>query len=46
MGHPQMIGRPSRLRMLERVIRQIRAKGDVWFATPLEVARFWQARAA
>jgi peptidoglycan/xylan/chitin deacetylase (PgdA/CDA1 family) len=45
MGHPQMIGRPSRLRMLERMIRQIRAKGDVWFATPLEVARFWQQRA-
>jgi peptidoglycan-N-acetylglucosamine deacetylase len=46
MGHPQIIGRPSRMRMLERVIRQIRAKGDIWFAPPLEVANFWKRRGA
>jgi peptidoglycan/xylan/chitin deacetylase (PgdA/CDA1 family) len=45
MGHPQIIGRPSRLRMLERVVRQIRGKGDVWFARPIEVAEFWQKQA-
>ena len=45
MGHPQIIGRPSRLRMLERVVRQIRGKGNVWFAKPIEVAEFWQKRA-
>jgi peptidoglycan/xylan/chitin deacetylase (PgdA/CDA1 family) len=46
MGHPQIIGRPSRMRMLERVVRQIRAKGDIWFAPPLEVANFWKSRVA
>jgi peptidoglycan/xylan/chitin deacetylase (PgdA/CDA1 family) len=45
MGHPQVIGRPSRMRMLERLIRQILDKKDVWFAPPLEVARFWLGRA-
>jgi hypothetical protein len=30
--------------VIERVVRQIRAKGDVWFAPPLEVANFWKSR--
>src|SRR4029450_10598069 len=45
MGHPQIIGRPSRMRMLERLIRQILGKKDIWFAKPLEVAEFWLERA-
>ena len=44
MGHPQVIGRPSRMRMLERLIRQILGKKDIWFARPIEVAEFWLAR--
>ncbi len=44
MGHPQVIGRPSRMRMLERLIRQILAKKDIWFAKPLDVAEFWLAQ--
>jgi len=45
MGHPQVIGRPSRMRMLERLIRQILGKKDIWFAKPIEVAEFWLTRA-
>jgi peptidoglycan/xylan/chitin deacetylase (PgdA/CDA1 family) len=44
MGHPQVIGRPSRMRMLERLVRQILGKKDIWFAKPIEVAEFWLAR--
>jgi len=36
--HPQVIGRISRLKMLERLISEMREKGDVWFATGREIA--------
>ncbi len=36
--HPQAIGRISRLKMLERLLEEMRAKGDVWFANCKEVA--------
>ncbi len=36
--HPQIIGRPSRLVVLERLIEHIRAHDDVWFARCDEVA--------
>lgn len=38
MLHPQVIGRPHRLAMLEQTIEYMKAKGDVWFATAEEVA--------
>jgi len=41
MMHPQVIGRHHRMRMVERLVRHMKAKGDVWFATPLEIARYW-----
>lgn len=41
MGHPQVIGRNSRLRMLERLIRHMRSRKDVWFARPIEIAEHW-----
>jgi peptidoglycan/xylan/chitin deacetylase (PgdA/CDA1 family) len=37
--HPQIMGRLSRLNMLERLIRHIQEKPDVWIAKPIEVAR-------
>lgn len=40
--HPQLIGRPGRLLMLERLIEFIRGHEGVWFATGREVAEFWQ----
>jgi len=41
MGHPQVIGRPSRMRMVERLIQHILAKKDVWIAPPIEVAEHY-----
>jgi len=36
--HPHIIGYRSRIWILEEVIRQAQAKGDVWFATHAEIA--------
>ena len=38
MLHPQVIGRASRLDMLERVIEYMKSKKGVWIATAIEVA--------
>ncbi len=43
--HPQFIGRPGRLLMLEELLTYIRGFPDVWFATCREVAEYWCARA-
>lgn len=42
--HPQIIGVPSRAKMLENLIEIIKSKKDVWFATPIEIAQFWKER--
>lgn len=42
--HPQLIGHPSRLRMLRRLIRLLKERDDVWLATCQEVASFWLSR--
>jgi peptidoglycan/xylan/chitin deacetylase (PgdA/CDA1 family) len=36
--HPECIGRISRLRMLERLLREAQDKGDVWFPTGMELS--------
>jgi peptidoglycan-N-acetylglucosamine deacetylase len=38
--HPHIIGPRSRIWILEEVIRHAKAKGNVWFATHAEVAKF------
>jgi peptidoglycan/xylan/chitin deacetylase (PgdA/CDA1 family) len=38
--HPWLMGRPSRVRLLERPIRDMRAAGGVWFARGHEIARW------
>lgn len=38
--HPQFIGRPARLEMLDRLLTWIRSHGGVWIATCGEVARY------
>ena len=43
MFHPQVMGRPSRMRMLERLIQKMLGKKDVWFAKPIDIARHWLA---
>lgn len=42
--HPQLMGVPSRAKMLEKLIKLMQSKGDVWFATPSEVAKYWMDR--
>lgn len=37
--HPQVIGRPSRVAMLDRLIGAMTERGDVWFASCGEIAR-------
>jgi len=39
--HPWLMGRPSRVRLLERLVRDIQAKAEVWFATGSEVAEWF-----
>jgi peptidoglycan/xylan/chitin deacetylase (PgdA/CDA1 family) len=38
--HPHIIGHRSRIRLLDELIRHIRAQDGVWFATHAEVARY------
>jgi peptidoglycan-N-acetylglucosamine deacetylase len=38
--HPHIIAPRSRIWILEEVVRHAKAKGDVWFATHAEVAKF------
>lgn len=38
--HPHIIGHRSRIRLLDALIRHIRAHAGVWFATHAEVARY------
>ena len=44
MCHPQVIGQHYRMRMLERLIQHILAKGDAWIAAPGDVAKCWAAQ--
>ncbi len=39
--HPWLSGRPSRVRLLERLVRAMQEKGDVWFARASEVAEWF-----
>ncbi|MHA2275542.1 MAG: polysaccharide deacetylase family protein [Candidatus Kariarchaeaceae archaeon] len=40
--HPQLMGVPSRAKMLEKLIQLMQSKNDVWFATPYEIAKHWK----
>jgi peptidoglycan/xylan/chitin deacetylase (PgdA/CDA1 family) len=40
--HPQLIGRPSRIRMLGELIAYMRTFPGVWFARAGEVSRHWR----
>ncbi|MGW7756925.1 polysaccharide deacetylase family protein [Streptomyces violaceusniger] len=45
MLHPQVIGKPHRVRALERLLDHIGRTGDVWFATGTQVAEHWRRTA-
>jgi peptidoglycan/xylan/chitin deacetylase (PgdA/CDA1 family) len=38
--HPWLSGRPSRVRLLEQLVRAMQAKGGVWFARGHEIAAY------
>jgi hypothetical protein len=42
--HPQISGMPSRLVWTRRLIRFIKSRRDVWWATGAEVAEHWLGR--
>ena len=42
--HPWLSGRPSRIRLLEDLIGDMREKGGVWFARGREIASYFHAR--
>lgn len=41
--HPQVIGRPSRLLLLQSFIDHVRQSPGAWFGTALEVTQAWEA---
>jgi peptidoglycan/xylan/chitin deacetylase (PgdA/CDA1 family) len=43
--HPHVIGHRSRIGVLERLIRYIKTRGGVWFATHEEIARWCKVNA-
>ena len=43
--HPHISGHRSRIVALEGLIAHIKAKGDVWFATHAEAARYVREQA-
>jgi peptidoglycan/xylan/chitin deacetylase (PgdA/CDA1 family) len=45
MLHPQTIGTPGRIPLLERLLEHIQSKPDVWFCTGSEMANFWRSYA-
>lgn len=42
MFHPQIIGTPGKVRLLEELIQYIKSFPDVWFATGSEIADWWR----
>jgi peptidoglycan/xylan/chitin deacetylase (PgdA/CDA1 family) len=44
MFHPQIIGKPGNIVLLERVLSYIRKFPRVWFATAEEIARYWMGK--
>jgi hypothetical protein len=44
LGHPQIVGRPSRMRVVERLIQRMLGKKDVWWPSPADLAQFWLAQ--
>lgn len=44
--HPWLMGRPSRVRLLEELIGAMRAKGGVWFARGREIAAYFRSHPA
>jgi peptidoglycan-N-acetylglucosamine deacetylase len=44
MFHPQIIGKPGNIMLLDRLLNYIKQSPRVWFATAEEIARYWMSR--
>jgi hypothetical protein len=44
MFHPQIIGKPGNIMLLERIMEYIEKHPGVWFATAREIAEHWKSR--
>ena len=42
MSHPQVIGTPGKIRILDTLLREITSKDDVWVATGCEIADWYR----
>lgn len=42
MFHPQIIGTPGRVLLMEELIKHIKSHPDVWFATGSEISDWWR----
>lgn len=42
MFHPQAIGTPGRIQLLEELLSYMKSKDGVWFATGAELAEWWR----
>ena len=42
MNHPQVIGSPGRISILEKQLEHITSKEDVWVATGSEIADWYR----
>lgn len=43
MSHPQVIGSPGRIRILENLLKNITSRKDVWVATGTEIADWYRS---
>ena len=41
MFHPQIIGKPGNILLLERTIEYIKKRPDIWFSTAKQIAEYW-----
>jgi len=41
--HPECIGRPARIEMLRKFVRYMQSKPKVWFASGIEVSKWWRS---
>lgn len=42
MSHPQVIGSPGRIRILDHLLQHITSKKDVWIATGSQIADWYR----
>jgi hypothetical protein len=41
--HPECIGRPARIEMVREFVQYMQSKPKVWFASAIEVSKWWRS---